>query len=316
MFVNHDGAGAVAGLDGLGLPRGVALRPSERKVAETLSANAEWFSRATLAEIAARAEVSEPTVLRFTRSVGFTGFQDFKYHLIKNLATPAVPVHSAIDEADSLETVAAKIFGSSITALADVRESLDRAVLGQAVDLLAQASDVIVLGFGASGVVGQDLAQKFPLFGIPINAPTDAHQQFMAAALARPTTVVVAISNTAATVEVLNSAAEARKRGAGVIAICGTEGPLTRLADVVLLAGSGEDTDAFTPTTSRLAQLVVVDVLAVAVALRAGRLERQDLRRMKRRLTQMRTSGQVLIDDPDDDASGDGQRNGRGGRRR
>jgi RpiR family carbohydrate utilization transcriptional regulator len=284
-------------LASFGFPGEAALRPSERKVVEILIADPAWFSRATLSEIAARAEVSEPTVIRFTRSLGCRGFQDFKYTLIQSLASPLVGVHSLIDESDPLPTVITKTLDASITALTSVRDSLNVETFGLVADAIATASDLVVLGFGASGIVGQDLAQKFPLLGLPINAPADAHQQFMAATLAGPSTAVIAISNTAATIEVLNSAREAKARGATIIALSGREGPLTEIADLVLLAGGEEDTNEYTPTSSRLAHLAVVDALSVVVALRRGRAANKDLRRMKHRLNVMRTSGQPVSED-------------------
>jgi RpiR family carbohydrate utilization transcriptional regulator len=284
-------------LASFGFPGEATLRPSERKVAEILVEDPEWFSRATLSEIAARAEVSEPTVVRFTRSLGSRGFQDFKYTLIQSLASPLVGVHSLIDESDPLPTVITKTLDASITALTSLRDSLNVETFGQVADAIDAASDLVVLGFGASGIVGQDLAQKFPLLGLPINAPADAHQQFMAATLASPTTAVIAISNTAATIEVLNSAREAKARGATIIALSGREGPLTEIADLVLLAGGEEDTNEYTPTSSRLAHLAVVDALSVVVALRRGRESNEALRRMKHRLNVMRTSGQPMTED-------------------
>ena len=284
-------------LASFGFPGESTLRPSERKVATILVDDPAWFSRATLSEIAARAEVSEPTVLRFTRSLGSRGFQDFKYTLIQSLASPLVGVHSLIGESDTLPTVITKTLDASITALTGVRDSLNVETFGQVVDAIGAASDLVVLGFGASGIVGQDLAQKCPLLGLPINAPADAHQQFMAATLAGPTTAVIAISNTAATIEVLNSAREAKARGATIIALCGREGPLTEIADLVLLAGGEEDTNEYTPTSSRLAHLAVVDALSVVVALRRGRESNEALRRMKKRLNVMRTSGQPMSAD-------------------
>lgn len=285
------------GLTALGLQPESTLRPSERKVTKALVDDPDWFSRATLSEIALRTGVSEPTVVRFARSLGFEGFQDFRYYLIGNLASPPSPIHSVIGEDDDLHSVVNKVFDGSIRALSDLRDTLDEKAVESAVDTLMNASDIIVLGFGASGIVGQDMAQKFPLFAKPVNAPIDAHQQFMAATLARESSAVVAISNTAATMEVRISAAEARRQGARVIAISGREGPLTEIADISIITGFSEDTNEFTPTSSRLAHLAVIDVLAIAVSLRSARQARDDLRAMKTRLSIMRASGQPIPPD-------------------
>jgi len=281
-------------LQALGFSSAAGLRPSERKVADCLLNDPEWFSRATLSEIAEIAKVSEPTILRFSRSLGFRGFQDFKYTLIQNLANPPATVHTLISESDSVSTVISKTLEANINALISLRESLDPEVLSQAAEMILGATDLIILGFGASGIVGQDFAQKFPLFGLPIHAPVDAHQQFMAATLAKPTSIIMAISTTGSSIAVLNSAREAKSRGASIIALSGRDGPLAHTADLVLHTGQQEDTNEFTPTSSRLVQLAVVDALSVIVVLLRGREASAELRRMKHRLNSMRGSTQLL----------------------
>jgi len=263
------------------------LRPSEQKVCEVVLADPTWGSRATLAEIATQAGVSEPSVVRFARSLGFEGFQDFKYALIQSLASGVPAAHASVERGDGIGTIANKIFENSLDSLRSTRDGLNTEAIEAAIAAIRQADNMLVLGFGASGIVGQDTAQKFPLFGIPINAPIDFHQQFIAANLATPQTVVVAISNTATTTEVLESMLEAKQRGATTIAVCGREGPISKLADIVI-SHSTEDTEIYTPTTSRLAALVIIDVLAVGVVLQYEQGRISELERMKSHLSQMR----------------------------
>lgn len=274
-----------------------SLRPSEQKVSEVIIENPTWGSRATLAEIATQAGVSEPSVVRFARSLGFDGFQDFKYALIQSLASGVPAAHASVERGDGISVIANKIFENSLDSLRSTREGLNSEALEAAVQAIRNADNLLVLGFGASGIVGQDTAQKFPLFGIPINAPIDFHQQFIAANLATPETVVLAISNTATTTEVLESMLEAKQRGATTIAVCGREGPISQVADIVI-SHSTEDTDLYTPTTSRLAALVIIDVLAVGVVLKyePGRIS--ELERMKSHLSKMRQGKRTHPEDP------------------
>lgn len=265
-----------------------SLRPSEQKVARVVLNDPATTSRATLAEIAGLAGVSEPSVLRFSRSLGFEGFQDFRYELIQTLASGIPATYSSIEVGDSTADIAAKVFDQSVISLRRASEALDLASLEAAVTALRQAGDLLILGFGASGIVGQDAAQKFPLFGMPINAPVDAHQQFIAATLAKPSTVVLAISNTATTFEVLEAAHEARANGATIIALCGQQGPITAMADIVLMVSTLDNTDVYTPSTSRLSALVIVDILAVGTAVHQTPDRIAELERMKSRLSAMR----------------------------
>jgi RpiR family carbohydrate utilization transcriptional regulator len=263
------------------------LRPSERKVCAVILGDPVGVSRATLSEVAMWSGVSEPSVLRFARTLGFNGFQDFKYALIQYLASGIPAAHEAVVRDDSAAEIASKIFDHSMESLRKTKELLNMADLERAVSALRGAREVLVLGFGASGIVGQDAAQKFPLFGIPINAPVDAHQQFIAASLSSQSTVVLAISNTASTYEVLNSAREAKSRSATVISISGQQGPLTDISDIVL-RHAPDDTDTYTPSTSRVAALVIVDILAIAVAVHQSSDHLAALYQSKVRLSAMR----------------------------
>lgn len=263
------------------------LRPSERKVSSVIVADPAWTSRATLAEIASQSGVSEPSVLRFARSLGFEGFQDFKYALIQSLAAGIPAAHASVERGDSIATITSKVFEHSIDSLRRTREELDQIALDAAIQAIQSSSNMLILGFGASGIVGQDAAQKFPLFGIPINAPIDFHQQFIAANLANNDTVVLAISNTAKTMEVLESAQAAKKRGSTIIALCGQLGPISELADIVIVH-SAEDTDLYTPTASRLAALVIIDVLAISIAVHQKANRIAQLEQMKIQLSQLR----------------------------
>ena len=163
------------------------------------------------------------------------------------------------------------LFDYSISSLDRARRGLDPGAVEAAIGVLVGASDVLFVGFGASGIVAQDAQQKFPLFGVPCQAPADAHQQFMAAAMSGPRSVTFAISHTGRTAETIRVACAAKDAGATVVAMTGQPGPLSRVADVALVVRTFEDTDACTPTISRLAGLVVIDVLATGVMLRRRR---------------------------------------------
>jgi len=265
------------------------LRRSERKVAEAVLASPGDVVHLSMAALAERAGVSEPTVMRFCTAMGARGFQAFKLELAQTVALGLPATHSAIEPGESVPTLITKVFDQSISSLDRARRALDTARIEQAVELLAGASEAIFVGFGASSIVAQDAQQKFPLFGIPCSAPVDAHQQFIAASMARPGTVMVALSNTGRTQSVLDVAADARQQGVQVIGITGEQSPLAELADVPLVVKTFEDTDFYTPTLSRLAALVVIDVLATGVALRRPPEHLVRLQRMKEELTAMRT---------------------------
>ena len=265
------------------------LRKSDRKVAEIVLRDPQRVMNATVAETADMAGVSQPTVIRFSTAIGCDGYQDLKIRLAQSLALGTPATQSAIDDTDTPEEVAAKIFDYTLTSLDWARHALDMEQMNAAVELILKASQLEVFGFGASATVAQDLQQKFPLFGIPCNATFDSHQQLMAASMMRPGSVAIAISNTGGTLSIVELARLAREQGAKVIAITGaTQTTLVDYSDVVINVETLENTDVFTPTTSRIAALVAGDILSTLVARRLGAAHNQRLVRMKRFLSQMR----------------------------
>jgi RpiR family transcriptional regulator, carbohydrate utilization regulator len=266
------------------------LRPSEMKVAEAVLADPSGAVQLSMASIARLAGVSEPTVMRFCTGLGFEGFQSFKLALAQALAIGLPVTNAAIDVDDPVPTVATKIFGHTLSSLDRGRRSLDPEAVTEAVEVLLRAERVLFAGLGASGIVAQDALQQAVLFGVPCDAPIDLHQQFMAASMLTPAGVLVAISNTGRSREILDITAQARTTGARVIAITGAPSPLTELADVGLVLRTFEDTDIYTPTVSRLAALVLIDILATSVAVRRGPDHLDRLRSMKEGLAAFRGS--------------------------
>lgn len=269
------------------------LKRGSRQVAEFILSNLDTLPDLSLAELARLANVSEPTVLRFCTTLGCNGFRDFKIRVVQSLALGAPAAHSVLANDDTPEAVATKIFDYTITSLDWARKKLDFAAVGRAVDLLAKARRIEFFGFGASGIVAQDAQQKFPLFGVPCVAHQDSHQQFIAASMLEAGDAVVAISNTGSTRGLIEIARTARERGAGVVVITGSDSPITRYADVAVIAETLENTDVYTPTTSRLAALVVIDILSTSVALRRGENHTRDVMHMKKRLAHLRATGEI-----------------------
>jgi RpiR family carbohydrate utilization transcriptional regulator len=264
------------------------LRKSERKVADIVLADPRRILGATLAQAAEFAGVSQPTVIRFCVGIGCSGFQEFKLRLAHSLALGAPATHSVLSGADPLGAIIEKIFDYTISSLDWARTHLDPKAIEQAVGLLQNAKAIEFFGFGASGIVASDAQQKFPLFGVPCGAQQDTHQQIMVASMMRPGDVAVAISNTGRTRSVLEIARIARASGAKVIAVTGSDSPLAAECDVALIVETLDNTNIYTPTISRIAALVVMDILSTAVALRHGEADQERFRLMKRRLNEIR----------------------------
>ena len=267
------------------------LRKSDRKVATTILKDPTRATELKLADLAKAAEVSEPTVIRFCNAIGCDGFQDMKIKLARSLAFGLSTSQAAISDDDDVRAVVAKLFDFNLTSLDWVRNKLDFAALDQAVGILLEAKSIHFIGLGASSVVAIDAQQKFPLFGVPCNAVVDPHQMIIAASMMGEGDVLVAISNSGATKEIAQTARVASSHGAKTIGITGSKSPLLRFCDVGLLVETLENTDQYTPTISRVAALVVVDILSTIVALKSSPERRIRISEMKRYLTDIRSTG-------------------------
>ena len=245
-----------------------SLSRAGRLVADRVLRDPETVPRASLAELADDCGVSEPTVIRFCRAIGCSGFGDFKVRIAQSVATRFAAVEVSLSPDSSAEEYAAKVVDASLSALMGLRSGLDPARIDRAVQALSGARRIEFYGVGASGVVALDAQHKFFRFGAPTTAHRDTHMQRMAAAVLGRGDVVVGFSHTGRSRALIESMAIARESGATTLCVTAGDSPLAAVCDVCVEVDAHEDTDLFTPMVSRLAHLVVVDVLAMGVALR------------------------------------------------
>lgn len=270
------------------------LRKSELKVAEHVLADPSAVMHSSMADLAEQVGVSEPTIVRFCRAIGCAGFQDLKLKLAQSLASGASFGQFSISEEDSVADVSLKIFDATLHTLMEVREHLDTAAVEQAVRAISAAKQVNFYGFGASGAVAADAQHKFFRLLLSASAYSDPHMQAMSAATLKPGDVAICISQSGRSKDLLITANLVRESGATLITLCPSQTPLADLATVNLAIDVQEDTDIYTPLSSRIAHLVVIDVLAMGVAMARGPDLVNHLKSVKRSLRSLRLSPKSL----------------------
>ena len=244
------------------------LSKSELSVAELVLAQPQTVLRSSILEVASLAQVSEPTVIRFCRRVGCEGFRDFKLLLAQDLVSTQTYGNVSVSPDDSASDLVVKVFNSSIEKLARIRGTLDSKKLEQAITTLSNAQKVEFYGLGTSGNIAVDAHHKFFRLGVPCIAYTEAVMQLMSARTLAPKDVVVAISNSGEIVELLRSTEAAVRAGATVIGITARGSSLARLCSIALTVETLEQKDVYSPIISRMPHLLVLDTLAIGVALR------------------------------------------------
>lgn len=257
------------------------LSKSERKVAEVILASPSTVIHLSIAALAKQANISEPTVNRFCRRLNTKGYPDFKLHLAQSLANGTPYVNRHVDESDTTNEYTSKIFESTMASLEVARKSLDNFDINRAVDVLTQANKISFFGLGASAIVAHDAQNKFFRFNVPVVYFDDILMQRMSAINSCQGDVVVLISHTGRTKSLVEVASLAKENDATVIGITTTGSPLAKECNIVLSVDVSEDTDLYMPMSSRIAQLVLIDVLATGFTLRRGSKFIDNLKKVK-----------------------------------
>ena len=244
------------------------LRKSEVKVAEYVLQKAEEVIHYSVSQLAEQAKVSDPTVIRFCRALGFKGFQDFKIHLAQSVIPPVRTIHESMNEQEEAPELVRKVFAANLEAIQSTLSTLEFAVVQKAVEALSGAGKIIFHGLAGSAAVAMDAHHKFFRIGIPCEWYSDTHMAIMAGAMMKPGQVFVAISHSGSTHDVIESVQAAKNTGATTIGIVSyAKSPLSKVVTHTLLVGSAETGFRFEPMASRIAQLCVIDVLSVGVSL-------------------------------------------------
>ena len=243
------------------------LRAAEQRVADFVLAHPEELIYLTVTELADRTHTSESTVVRLCQKIGYKGYQEFKIVLARDLVEPAHAIYAAIEPGDDLATVKTKVFQANAQALRDTIEVLDDEELRRSVDALAAARRVEIYGVGGSAPLALDAYHKFLKLGMHPIALSDGDLMAMSSSLLGPHDVALGISHTGASRDVTDALARAKSHGA--TAICITHrpnSPITKVSDIVLVTAAKQTAFRSDASSSRIAQLAIIDTLYVGVA--------------------------------------------------
>jgi RpiR family carbohydrate utilization transcriptional regulator len=255
------------------------LSRAEQRVARWVVEHPRQACGSTLAEVARECGTSEPTVIRFCRHVGLDGFREFTIRLTEALSRPASSVHNNVNADDTASDAVTKVMDASIRSLIDMRSTMSSLPVDKTVTAMKAARQIAFAGLGASGHVASDACQKFFRLGIPCTALTNTPDVLQFSAVCEETDVLVITSHGGQWPELSRAAALARRRGATVIALTDRHSRLAELASILLPCEEVQDASVYTPMSSRLAHLALLDALQVALALSLGDAAVDRLRR-------------------------------------
>ena len=237
---------------------------SEKKIADYTLKNRDKVMYMSITELSDELSVGEASIFRFCKTLGLSGYQDFKIAIANSTSEDKTSqkIYSDIHKEDSMEEIAAKVRNANLSAIEDTFSLIDYEELKEAARMMIEADHIRFFGVGSSYTTALEGHIKFLRITSKTSATFDSHLQAMTAALMNEKEVAVIISFSGETRDTIDVAAQAKKAGAKIIAITRYQkSPLTEYADVVLLTGAVEGPLQGGSTTAKVAQLYLMDIL-------------------------------------------------------
>lgn len=250
------------------------LSKSEALVAEYISSCPDEVINLSVSALADCCGVSEPTVIRACRNIGFSGYQAMKIALIQSASAPIQCAGEEVTAEDSMQSTIVKVFGAANDAVTLTRENINVTDMENAAMALLGARRIFIFGVGGSAAVASDVQHKFSRLGLDANAYCDLNLQAIVAAFAGKDDVVFSISHSGSSKAVVDNTKIAKSNGATVISLSSLgKSPLTELADISLYTAANETRYRIVAISSRIAELTVIDTLYSYMAFKAPNSE-------------------------------------------
>lgn len=263
---------------------------TQEKIVHYLQNHAQEALTLPINEFAARCGVGDATVIRFYRLLGYENYSMFRIAMARELAErEAEPIYEEVDQADDLPAIIHKVITSSTQGISDLEKQLSLPSLEKIADRMLKASHICVIGLGASGVVAQDVMHKMMRLGLKITAYSDSHLMAIAASVAEPDEIFLAICHSGETTDILRALEFAKERGCYTCAVTSSiNSSITRLVSDYLLSCTRETKMRSDAMISRIVQLVVIDILYVMLALKIGDIALEKVHTSRLKLKQYR----------------------------
>jgi len=247
-----------------------SFTPVERLVGDYILENTAEIPHLSIKELAQASKTSDASVLRFCKTMGYSGYRNFIVSISAAVGSRDDEVkvqYTDIRPGDELSTIIANISHNNRRSIDDTMSVIDRGEIEKAVNILRECKRIAFFGVGASGLIAMDGEQKFSRINKICHAYRDGHSQLTAATLLSEDDVAIFISNSGTTIEILDALEIAQKNNVTCIAITKyTKSVLAERADIVLSISTPELTIRSGAMGSRIAMLNVIDILFASVA--------------------------------------------------
>ena len=251
------------------------MGPAEKKIADFVTGNINDIMATSISELAELCGCGDATVVRFSRRLGFEGYQALKIAIAGNLGS-ASTISSEIEKSDSCYEIFSKRINDIAVALNNTQAVLDAEALEKAAKTIMNAKRIVVFGLGNSAAVASDAAHKFLRLGLNAQACTDNHLQAIIASHIDRQSVAVAISHSGSSKDIVEALRLSKIGGAATIAITNYgSSPIVEAADICLFTKSEETRHSILAMSSRIAQLAIFDAIYTYIVVNADKASMQ-----------------------------------------
>lgn len=237
--------------------------PSDKKIADFIVDNPKLLLDSNTQQLASMVETSQSAIIRFVKKIGYKGYVDLKLDIAKSLEADTNQIEDeVIRGGESTQTIVSKSKNNVLSAVEKTFALLDDEVIENSIKYLVKAGDIYLAGVGSSGLVCEDFLYKLQRAGQKAYYQRDAHTNLALITNIKKDDILVCISYSGTTKEVIIAADYAKNIGAKVLTITkGANTGLSKLSDQVLLIPEIEKEMRFGAVSSRLSSQITTDIL-------------------------------------------------------
>ncbi len=254
---------------------------SEKKVADWLLSHPGEVLPYSITELASLSNSSEATIVRFSKRLGYSGYQELKLSLAQEKENRVISPN--ISSSDSCFEILEKVCNDAYLSLERTKRLLVADSMTAAANVIASARKCVLIGLGSSASVASDAANKLLRAGCNTYAYGDTHMQTIAISQLGEGDAVIGISQSGSSKDIVDGLRLAKSRGVTTISVTGTErSPIIRQSDIALITDTEEVRHSTLALNSHVSRLMVLDALCYYIVYRneeriAGSLRENEL---------------------------------------
>ena len=248
-----------------------AMGPAEKRIADYILADTQGIISCSVTELAERCGCGDATVVRFSRRVGFDGFQALKIGIAGEIGSTS-SVGTEITKNDSCFDIFKKRINDISLSLQSTENILNEQTLERAAQLIMKARRIAVFGLGNSAAIAMDAAHKFLRLGLDAQSCTDNHMQAIIASHLDRQSVAIGISHSGSSKDIVDALRLSKIGGATTICLTNFgSSPIVEASDIAIYTKSEETKRSILGMSSRIAQLTIFDAIYTYIVIHSDK---------------------------------------------